>query len=98
MFLPHSNRTFLSKDGVTELEGPGWVDKRPFLATVFDPFDLVGLIMGRDKTTKFWETEQEQGNDPQLCGENSLSIEAQGEASAAVGGPPRDHSRATVSK
>lgn len=75
-YLPGSNKTYLSKDGITEVEGPGWVDKRPFLATVFDPFDLVGLIMGRDKTTKFWETELAQVGDLQL------------EASARA--PPRD--------
>lgn len=89
MFLPRSNKVYLSKDGVTEVEGPGWVDKRPFLATVVDPFDLVGLIMGRDKTTKFWETDQAQGNDLQLHVENSLAVRAPDEASAAAGARQR---------
>lgn len=70
MFLPLSNKIYLSKDGVTEVEGAGWVDKRPFLATVVDPFDLVGLIKGRDKTSNFWETGQAQRDDLQLHGEN----------------------------
>ena len=69
-FLPRTNEIYLSKDGVTELKGPGWQDKRPFLVTFFDPFDLGGLITGRDQTTKFWETEQAQSEDPQLHGEN----------------------------
>lgn len=73
MFLPNSNKVYLSKDGITELEGPGWVDKRSLLATVFDPFDLVGLITGRDETTKFWETEAAQGENAELRGENSLA-------------------------
>lgn len=78
MFLPHSNKTYLCRNGVTETEGPGWVDKRPLLVTVFDPLDLVGLFIGRDKITKFWETEQAQGDDPRLHGEDSLAIGAPG--------------------
>ena len=58
MFLPHSNKIYLSQDGVTELEGPGWVDKRPFWLTFIDPFDVVGLLKGKDKANKFWEVEE----------------------------------------
>ncbi|KAF2672482.1 hypothetical protein BT63DRAFT_452989 [Microthyrium microscopicum] len=53
--LPRSNKVFLAKDGVTELHGPGWKDDRNVLLTIFDPFDIGGLITGRDKKTKFWE-------------------------------------------
>jgi len=53
--LPRSNKIFLAKDGVTELRGPGWEDKRNFLLTFFDPFDIWGLFTGRDKKTKFWD-------------------------------------------
>ena len=60
-FLPRSNKIYLARDGVTELEGPGWVDKRPFLATLLDPFDLVGLFKGRDKETAFWESAEARG-------------------------------------
>jgi hypothetical protein len=52
-YLPHSNKVYLSKDGV-EVEGPGYKDDRNFLATLFDPFDVVGLIRGRDRETRFW--------------------------------------------
>jgi len=58
--LPRSNKVFLSKDGKTELRGPGYEDKRPFLQTFFDPFDLIGLATGRDKKTKFWDFPPEE--------------------------------------
>ncbi len=56
-YLPRSNNVYLSRDGVTEAVGPGWVDKRHFLVTIVDPFDIVGLIRGKDKETAFWEVE-----------------------------------------
>ena len=31
------------------------MDKRPFLLTLLDPFDIGGLIAGKDKGPKFWE-------------------------------------------
>lgn len=48
-YLPRSWKVYLSNDGITELEGDCVMDKRPFWVTVLDPFDLVGLIKGRDK-------------------------------------------------
>lgn len=59
-FLPRSNKVYLARDGVTELEGPGWVDKRPWWVSALDPFDLNGLIKGKDKETAFWEHEEPQ--------------------------------------
>jgi hypothetical protein len=59
-YLPQSNKVFLSKDGQTELLGPGWSDNRPFIITFFDPFDLYGLFTGRDNATKFWELSPEE--------------------------------------
>lgn len=38
--LPRSNSIFLARDGVTERKGPGWQDDRPWILTVFDPFDI----------------------------------------------------------
>ena len=52
--LPQSNSVFLARDGVTERRGPGWADDRPWLVTVFDPFDLWGLFKGNDKK-QFWD-------------------------------------------
>ncbi|KAI9792944.1 MAG: hypothetical protein M1816_001266 [Peltula sp. TS41687] len=53
--LPRNHKIYLARDGQTEIEGPGWQDKRPFIVTVVDPFDLVGLLTGRDRKTAFWE-------------------------------------------
>ncbi|KAL2256340.1 hypothetical protein VTK26DRAFT_1819 [Humicola hyalothermophila] len=54
-YLPKSAKTFLAQDGVTEVDGPGYKDSRPFLMTLVDPFDVVGLVKGRDKQQRFWE-------------------------------------------
>ncbi|KAF9024139.1 hypothetical protein BDZ89DRAFT_1092939 [Hymenopellis radicata] len=56
-YLPKNNKIYLAQDGVTEIEGPGYEDKRNFLLTLFDPFDVVGLITKRDEKEKFWEKE-----------------------------------------
>ena len=56
-YLPNDNKVYLAKDGVTERQGPGWVDKRPFLITLFDPFDIGGLLRKRDSRDKFWEND-----------------------------------------
>ena len=55
--LPVSNKVYLALDGETEKLGPGWADKRHFLITLFDPFDLVGLIRKRDSKERFWEND-----------------------------------------
>lgn len=55
MFLPKSTKTYLATDGVTEVTGPGYDDKRPFLVTLFDPFGVAGMIKGRKKEERFWE-------------------------------------------
>ncbi|MCJ1345112.1 hypothetical protein MMC31_003317 [Peltigera leucophlebia] len=55
MFLPNSVNVYLATDGHSERMGPGWMDKRNFFVTLIDPFDVVGLIRGKDKKEKFWE-------------------------------------------
>ena len=55
MFLPRKNNVYLSQNGTTEIEGPGYKDDRNIVQTILDPFDLIGLIRGKDKQTKFWE-------------------------------------------
>ncbi|KAK3313932.1 RTA1 like protein-domain-containing protein [Apodospora peruviana] len=60
-YLPKSTKTYLAKDGVTEVTGPGHKDARPFLQTLFDPFDLIGLLKGKDKGKRFWETDELEG-------------------------------------
>lgn len=54
-YLPRNYKIYLAMDGKTEIEGPGMVDKRPFLMTLFDPFDIAGLVAGKDNKNKFWE-------------------------------------------
>lgn len=59
-YLPRSNKVFLSMDGKTEIRGPGYKETRPFIATLLDPFDITGLITGRDAKTKFWDWTPEE--------------------------------------
>lgn len=56
-WLPGSKKTYLSKDGVSEIEGPGYKEERNFFVTLFDPFDLYGLARGHDKKKRFWDEE-----------------------------------------
>ncbi|KAK5063214.1 hypothetical protein LTR84_005291 [Exophiala bonariae] len=53
-YLPRNYKIYLAVDGKTEIEGPGMVDKRPFIMTLFDPFDIAGLVAGRDNKNRFW--------------------------------------------
>lgn len=59
MFLPNSINVYLATDGCSERMGPGWTDKRNFFVTLIDPFDVIGLLRGKDKKEKFWEREEE---------------------------------------
>jgi hypothetical protein len=58
-YLPTDHKRYLDPvDGVTERMGPGFsnADKRPFLVTVLDPFNLAGIVAGKGmKVDKFWE-------------------------------------------
>lgn len=54
-WLPRSNKVYLATDGVTEVEGPGYEDRRAFIMTLIDPFDLYGLIAKRGKQDRYWE-------------------------------------------
>ena len=59
-FLPQNVKVYLAIDGKTEVEGPGYVDKRPFWVTLVDPFDLKGLFTGgMSMQDRFWETHAE---------------------------------------
>ncbi|KAJ5103499.1 RTA-like protein [Penicillium argentinense] len=58
--LPRNNKIYLSQDGETEIEGPGYEDTRPKIATFVDPFDIYGLIVHRGKKEKYWETNEAQ--------------------------------------
>ncbi|KAI1760902.1 RTA1 like protein-domain-containing protein [Hypoxylon sp. FL1150] len=54
-WLPKSTKVYLAKDGVSEIAGPGYEHDRNFFATLIDPFDMYGMIKGKEKTTRFWE-------------------------------------------
>lgn len=59
-YLPRDNKIYLAEDGVTEILGPGYEDKRRFLVTFLDPFDLWGMCRGRKTLNeRFWETHGE---------------------------------------
>ncbi|KAI0150652.1 RTA1 like protein-domain-containing protein [Xylariaceae sp. FL1272] len=53
-WLPKSTKVYLAKDG-SEVMGPGYKEDRNFVATLLDPFDVYGMIKGRDKETRFWD-------------------------------------------
>ncbi|KAI0165055.1 RTA1 like protein-domain-containing protein [Hypoxylon sp. FL1284] len=53
-WLPKSTKVYLARDGISEITGPGYKDERSLLATLVDPFDIYGMIKGRDETTRFW--------------------------------------------
>lgn len=57
-FLPRDNAIYLAEDGVTEIQGTGYADKRNFLVTIFDPFDLYGMAKGRNMNKRFWDTHE----------------------------------------
>lgn len=57
-FLPRDNKVYLAEDGRTEIQGPGYQDKRNFIVTIFDPFDLAGMFRGRNMNQRFWETHE----------------------------------------
>ncbi|KAI0206019.1 RTA1 like protein-domain-containing protein [Astrocystis sublimbata] len=54
-WLPQSTKLYLAKDGITEVMGPGYKEDRGFVATLLDPFDVYGMVKGRDKSTRFWD-------------------------------------------
>jgi hypothetical protein len=55
--LPRDSRVYLTEDGTRELVGPGYEDVRFFLIAMVDPFDLIGLITGRNRTNEFWKVD-----------------------------------------
>ncbi|KAI1430686.1 RTA1 like protein-domain-containing protein [Xylaria sp. CBS 124048] len=59
-WLPQSTKVYLDKDGIAERLGPGY-QERNFVATLLDPFDVYGMIKGRDNVTRFWEEQNDDG-------------------------------------
>ncbi len=46
--------------------GPGYKEDRGFVATLLDPFDIYGMIKGRDNATRFWDEQPGQGSGHKL--------------------------------
>ena len=46
---------------MTEVTGPGYKQERNFFATLVDPFDIYGMIRGKDKETRFWDEDADTG-------------------------------------
>ncbi|TGJ86248.1 hypothetical protein E0Z10_g2546 [Xylaria hypoxylon] len=65
-WLPQSTKVYLAKDGITEVMGPGYKEDRGFIATLLDPFDVYGMIKGRDNATRFWDEQPEAGGNHKL--------------------------------
>ncbi|KAH7322986.1 hypothetical protein B0I35DRAFT_476877 [Stachybotrys elegans] len=62
-YLPESYKMYLARDGITEVEGSGYKDPRPFWQTVVDPFDIRGLLAGGStQNSKFWETDHAENS------------------------------------
>ena len=81
VFLPQSNKIYVSSDGRTARKGPGWKDRRNFFLTVVDPFDLSGQIRGETNQEKFWDHESEH---PIVAGEQENSPRKRSAASAIL--------------
>jgi hypothetical protein len=85
-YLPRDNKIYLAEDGLTEVLGPGYKDKRRFLVTLLDPFDLVGMFRGRRTfNERFWENHAEGRVEAQPQAVESSTNQA-GEAEKAKGG------------
>jgi hypothetical protein len=63
-YMPANHKIYLATDGKTELEGPGMVDKRPFILSLLDPFDIGGIVTKRDSKNRFWERDGIGGPKP----------------------------------
>ena len=53
-YVPENYNVYLAQDGVTEIEGPGWKDNRPFVMTLIDPFGW--FEPKENKQQPYWET------------------------------------------
>jgi hypothetical protein len=72
-WLPKSTKVYLARDGVTEIMGPGYKQERNFLATLFDPFDVYGMIKGRDEATRFWNEDAVNDTTQSACHQEERS-------------------------
>jgi len=69
--LPLDSRVYLAEDGSKEIVGPGYEDLRFFVIAMIDPFDLIGLAMGRHTRKEFWKTDNVEGKDKVVDAESA---------------------------
>jgi hypothetical protein len=67
-YLPRDSTIYLTQDGVTEVAGPGYLDRRRWYLTFFD---IIGIARGKNMNQKFWET-HDVGRMP--CHANSTDL------------------------
>lgn len=75
-FLPRNNKIYLAEDGVTEIQGEGYEDRRPWYVTFLDPFDIVGMMKGRNMNQRFWETHEAGRNTAPVEGAKAGDVES----------------------
>ncbi len=80
--LPLDSKVYLAEDGVTEIVGPGYEDLRFFVIAMVDPFDLIGLAMGRHTRKEFWK---EQGQSKTVDEEAAIREEDVENAAGVTG-------------
>jgi hypothetical protein len=79
--LPIDSRIYLTEDGTSEIVRPGYEDVRFFLIAMVDPFDVIGLILGRNRTKEFWKTNSngkeigESTASPHILGDQEHDVE-----------------------
>ncbi|KAI1453738.1 RTA1 like protein-domain-containing protein [Annulohypoxylon moriforme] len=64
-YLPSDITTYLSRDGVTEIKGPDLPkDARPLIARILDPWRMMDIFRGRDKSkNEIYQDIEQNGNE-----------------------------------
>ena len=76
-YMPANQKIYLAIDGKTEIEGPGLIDKRPFLVTICDPFDIAGIVSKKDSKNRFWLRDGIGGPLPEQSSNTSATPEVE---------------------
>lgn len=64
-YLPKTDKTYLDENGQeVESDRAGWEDKRPFLQTLFDPFNIGGLVRTYRKKKRAAKAKEVNGGVP----------------------------------
>jgi len=99
--LPLDSRVYLAEDGSKEIVGPGYEDLRFFVVAMVDPFDLIGLAMGRHTRKEFWKTDNVEGKDKVLdeeAGTKEEEVEREVETPVDVSGEAEGAARDKVAE